>query len=85
MGTSALGRSCTAGILPAVWPPTSEFKMITKEQAKTGTLVEIEKDGKHENGVIISAPSETSWLARVLLLSGQVVVRHVDRISLRTP
>lgn len=53
---------------------------MTKEAAKPGVVVDVERDGEHENGVIVEVPSSTG-LVKVLMLDGKIVVRHHDRLS----
>jgi hypothetical protein len=56
---------------------------VKKEEAVVGALVDVERDGEHEGGVIVEGPSSTG-LVKVLLLDGKVIVRHFDQISPRS-
>lgn len=58
--------------------------MISREKAVATTLVDVEKDGEHEPGIIVSPKPTATGLVKVMLLSGAVVVRHCDRLSPRS-
>jgi hypothetical protein len=58
--------------------------MIDKEKAVAGIIVEIERDGENETGVIVSEKPNANHLVKIQLVSGLIVVRHIDRISQAT-
>ena len=53
---------------------------MTIDKATPGTLVTVEKDGEHVDGVITSTHPTSTGLVKILLFSKEIVVRHVDRI-----